>query len=148
MIRFDVPGDPAPQGSLRHVGRGRLVYTERLRAWRWLVAWHGYRATSQTLTGPVGIAVAFRLDRPTGHYTTAKRQRLRAKAPPLPTPRRSGDLDKLARAALDGLTDGNVLADDAQVVTLTLTKRYVYDERPGALVSIHPHPPDPDVTGE
>jgi Holliday junction resolvase RusA-like endonuclease len=34
------------------------------------------------------------------------------------------DIDKLTRAILDGLTDGGLLADDARVVELHITKRY------------------------
>jgi Holliday junction resolvase RusA-like endonuclease len=44
----------------------------------------------------------------------------------------SHDLDKLVRAALDGLVAGGALKDDRHVTSLTALKRYVQsDETPG-----------------
>ena len=48
------------------------------------------------------------------------------------------DLDRLARAAMDGLS-GSVLRDDALVVSLSASKRYCTDdELPGALITLIP----------
>ena len=46
------------------------------------------------------------------------------KRPKAPVPITKPDVDKLARACLDGMTDAGVFRDDSQVTTLTARKRY------------------------
>ena len=72
----------------------------------------------EPLEGPVSVDVVFRLQPPRGA--------------PRDLPHVRPDVDKLARAALDGLT-GAAFADDSQVVRLTATKEY---GPPGALFII------------
>lgn len=45
--------------------------------------------------------------------------------PKWPWPSRDGDLDKLARAVLDGLTQGDLILDDRHVVQLDCSKEPV-----------------------
>jgi crossover junction endodeoxyribonuclease RusA len=113
-ITFTVPGKAAPQGSKRHVGGGRMVESSReLGPWRERVA----IAASAAMAGrpmPLGavvVALNFVLPRP---VSTPKRV--------TPAAVKRPDLDKLARAILDAITDV-VIADDSQVVRLTATKR-------------------------
>lgn len=123
---FEVPGRPAPKGSLRHVGKGRLVEQVKASApWRHAVAAAAAQAaTSQgwtTPTGPVEVVACVRIP-------LLKRPRR------WPTTRSSGDVDKHARNLLDALVDAKVIADDSQVVWLRITKRY--GDPPGVTLSV------------
>jgi crossover junction endodeoxyribonuclease RusA len=127
-----VAGIPAPQGSKRHVGGGRMVEVSRaVGPWREAV-----RAETQDvmegkppLTGPVRVGIAFRLPRP---KSAPKTIRWPAKRP---------DLDKLCRAVLDGITAGSAITDDSQVVVLHALKRFAPDGYPvGARIEIEEVP--------
>ena len=127
-IAFSVTGDPAPQGSKRHVGNGRMVEaSKRLKPWRDLVieAAADQADLTDTITGPVRVHLEFRIPRP-----------LKPKHE-LPISRRAGDIDKLVRAVLDGLTIGRLIEDDSHVVNLTATKRYS-PTLPGVTVYLEP----------
>lgn len=123
-----VAGTPAPQGSKRHVGGGRMVEaSKRVPAWREAVRHNTELAAERhewiPADGAVTVTVVFTMPRPRGHYGTGRNaQRLRNAAPaePLGPP----DLDKLARATLDGLTDSGTITDDARVTHLTAVKCY------------------------
>jgi len=56
MIWFEVPGIPAPQGSKRHVGGGRMVESSRsLPEWRASVAWlYSSDAADGSFRGEIG----------------------------------------------------------------------------------------------
>lgn len=136
-IAFDVTGTPAPKGSARAMliqGKARLVpgssntNTVNVRAWEAAVREAATGALAESLRGSppsyirdraVRVLIDFRLAKP----RTAKRA--------LPTVK--PDLDKLARATLDGMT-GIVFDDDARVTTLLVTKRY--DANPGARILV------------
>lgn len=124
MIEIIVRGIPAPQGSKRHVGGGRMIESSKaVGPWREAIRAETQRKVSDPFAGPVVVRISFVLHRPHGHYRTGKNAHLlRDGAPKYPagTP----DLDKLMRAVLDGLTMGGAWKDDAQVVTLYGTKRY------------------------
>jgi crossover junction endodeoxyribonuclease RusA len=76
------------------------------------------------ITGPVGATLTFSLRRPKKLPTR------------YPVGQRSGDVDKLARAALDAMT-GVVYLDDAQVVSLLVTKCWAEaDTAPGVEVLV------------
>ena len=96
-------------------GRGRMRHaSDRLAAWREAVTLRAREATARDRDWPTAAAVsvdlAFTLPRP--RRTT----RVRPVGPP--------DVDKLARACLDGLTAGGIYRDDAQVIDLHARKRY------------------------
>lgn len=93
-LTFFVRGTPAPQGSKRHVGGGRLVESSKT-----LPAWQG-RAPIDT---PVAVALTIYLPRP---------KRSRFKVYPAGPP----DTDKLQRAVGDALTASGVIRDDARIV--------------------------------
>ncbi|GIG63672.1 hypothetical protein Lfu02_80440 [Longispora fulva] len=127
IASFYAYGDPAPQGSLKHVGGGRLVdSSRRLRPWRQLVtaaAREALRVSGQTEPhlGPVQVLAVLTVPKP---KSAPKRIQT--------WPSKRPDVDKLARAILDALTDAGVWHDDAQVVELTAVKVYP-DEHPLAL---------------
>lgn len=127
-----VRGIPAPQGSKRFVGRsggkGRMVESSKaVGPWREAV-----RAETQRViegggptfpTGPLTVTLRLALARPKGHYGTGRNAALlKPSAPDFPAGR--PDLDKLARAVLDGLTAGGAFGDDAQIAELVARKTY------------------------
>jgi len=125
VVHIRVNGRPAPQGSKRHVGNGRMIeMSKAVGPWREAVRAETQRSVSTPLSGPVAVTVLFYLNRPAAHYGTGRnRLHVKPSAPDRPVGR--PDLDKLARAVLDGLTMGSAFADDAQVVTLHAEKRYI-----------------------
>jgi crossover junction endodeoxyribonuclease RusA len=120
-VIINVRGTPAPQGSKRHVGGGRMVeMSKAVGPWREAVRGETQRAMHQLVPaeGPLSVFVNFYLARP---KSLAKGVTLPAKRP---------DIDKLARAVLDGLTEGGAWLDDGQVVRLMAQKNYAGDENP------------------
>ena len=140
MIRVEVRGIPAPQGSKRHVGGGRMIeMSKRVGPWRDAVRGEAQRAMggAPPLGGPLAVDVFFYLPRPKGHYRTGRNAgQLRPAAPAVPCS--APDIDKLARAVLDGLTEGGAWKDDGQVAVLTVVKRYADSIAPGCSVRIAP----------
>ena len=123
-VAFEIPGAAAPQGSKRAIRlrNGRTVLVEssdKVKPFRALAALCAREAWGRPpVRGPVEVVAAFAFTRPKSHLTT--KGALRAGAPSHPG---KPDVDKLARALLDGLT-GVLYVDDAQVVRLTVTKCY------------------------
>lgn len=120
-----VTGIPAPQGSKRHVGRGRLIeVSKKVKPWRQAVksAAMAQMLTEnhETLTEAVSVTITFYLQRPKLHFTS--KGLLKPSAPFYVTNR--PDVDKLARSTLDALTDAGVFSDDSRVVQLNVTKVY------------------------
>lgn len=110
-----VRGIPAPQGSKRHVGGGRMVeMSKAVGPWREAVRGETQRTMGARapIEGPVMVGVDFYLPRP------------KSLAKGVLWPARRPDIDKLARAVLDGLTEGGAWLDDGQVVKLQLVKNY------------------------
>lgn len=148
-LRFRVDGTPAPQGSKRaYVPRGttRAVVVDDnkgpLRTWRLAVTSAARDACGDRppLHGPVALHVDFYLLRPTSHYRAGVRYlELRDSAPRVPA--NGPDLDKLARAVSDALTDAGAYEDDRQVQRLAAQKRYTDRGRgttPGAWITVGP----------
>jgi crossover junction endodeoxyribonuclease RusA len=133
-VTFRVDGIPAPQGSKRHVGGGRMIESsKKLKPWRAAVHTAAVTALSgaEPLTGlPVYLRLDFVLPRP---VQTAKHR-------PTPPAVKRPDLDKLCRAVLDALT-GVAYTDDSQVSTLWSTKRIAEaGEQPGVAIRIEVNP--------
>ncbi|MFG1794191.1 RusA family crossover junction endodeoxyribonuclease [Nocardia sp. NPDC049149] len=131
--RCFVPGIPAPQGSKRHVGKGRMVESSKeLGPWRAQVALAVHSLGWPLHEGAVGVDLMFVMPRP---KSTPK-----SKTPPAT---RRPDADKLARAILDAVT-GVVFSDDSQVIDLRSRKRLArIGEVPG--VAIHIFEPEEDL---
>ncbi len=123
-VRFRVPADgpwePAPQGSKKSVGKGRMIESSKyLKPWRKKVI----KAAAEVLAeqcegvpfdGSLSVKLFFRM-----HRGKSVRRPLPCVAP---------DLDKLVRGVLDGLTQGGLIADDSRVVSLTAVKHYATPE--------------------
>lgn len=118
VYEFFVEGTPVPQGSMS-VFNGRIVHQKpkELTAWRNAIG-NACRAIMKPMEGAVEVDITFMLHRP---RTVSRRE-----------PHVRPDVDKLARAALDGLT-GSAFHDDAQVVRLGAAKAY---GMPGAMFRI------------
>lgn len=121
---IEVHGTPAPQGS-KVRGRYGSVYesNRNVAPWREAVRGETQRLGMMPLAGPVACLITFRMPRPKGHYGTGRNAgQVRKGAPRFPASK--PDIDKLARAVLDGLTDGGAWKDDGQVIMLTAVKTY------------------------
>lgn len=124
MYEFFVDGNPAPQGSKRHVGHGRMIESsKRVEPWRKRIAAKIAAERLQRLDGPVSCRLTFYMPRPKCHYRTGRYARLLK--PLAPTYSRARpDVDKLARAVLDALTMSGVVGDDSQIAILLAVKKY------------------------
>jgi crossover junction endodeoxyribonuclease RusA len=135
VITIEVRGLPAPQGSKRHVGGGRMVeMSKAVGPWREAVRAETQRVMNgePPFAGAVHVFLLFRLPRPKSHYRTGRNAHLlRESAPPFPAGRPDGD--KLERAVWDGLTMGGAYADDGQVVMWGGAKEW---GPPGCLIEI------------
>lgn len=137
---FTVYGKPAAQGSkIRTRYAMRDSNDKQLTPWRNSVSLsaHLEQQGAPRIDHPVEVAVTFYFDRPKAHYRTGRNaDLLRDNAPAYPT--RVGDIDKLQRALLDGITDSGVWTDDCLVVRVTADKQWTGDAMPtpGAVVRI------------
>jgi Holliday junction resolvase RusA-like endonuclease len=135
-----VYGAPVPQGSMTCVGHGGFHNVQpsnkdALKTWRALVEKAGRALPVTGLVGPLGVEVTFTVERPASVP-------LRKRAWPAV---KKADVDKLARAVLDGLTESKVYGDDSQVVELTARKTYPDTpgatdrlDRPGCVIRLYP----------
>lgn len=117
-VEFTVPGRAYPQGSKRHVGGGRIIEMAGppLKQYRSAIG----RAAAEHFTSPfdgaVSVGVRFTFQRPKKHHRADGS--LREDAPRDCHPAQRGDIDKLTRSVLDGLTS-TAFHDDRQVVSLS-----------------------------
>jgi Holliday junction resolvase RusA-like endonuclease len=113
-VYFLVGGHPAPKGSRVFLGKGRgsKESSDRCKPWveQIIYAARANRPPGGPLEPPYDIALEFTM--PEG------------KRPKWGWPTVDGDLDKLVRAVLDGLTQGGMLVDDRHVTRLTTTKSF------------------------
>jgi len=116
-IRIAVLGKPAPKGSMKSYGRGRMVDSlKSTKPWGdeiiLAAAQERDRVGWEMLTGAVSVECVAITPRP----KTVKRE--------YPITRSSGDVDKLARNLLDALVKAQIMADDSQVIDLRMLKLY------------------------
>lgn len=139
MTSFIVAGTPAPQGSKRHVGNGRMIESSPdVKGWRDLIRAEAQRVhTGDALAGAVDVGLRFWMPRPAYHYGTGRnagRNAGRIKPQFVDVEHTvKPDLDKLVRAVLDAITEERrygritrrgVIRDDSQVVRLDPAKNY------------------------
>ena len=116
MIDIFVPGDPAPQGSKRHIGHGSMIESSKaVKPWRsdirsMLLDAGGHPIA--TFDGAVACTLAFVMPRP---KTAPKRH--------TPPATKRPDLDKLGRAVGDAIASAGVIPDDSIITELTMSKR-------------------------
>jgi crossover junction endodeoxyribonuclease RusA len=121
VIKFSVEGTPIQQGSMRHIGHGRMIHNKavELAAWRADIASAAKLAGCKPILDPIAITMRFRVKRP----KSVKRD----------YPTVAPDLDKYIRGVNDGLT-GVAFADDSQVVQIIASKEYA--DAPGVDIEI------------
>ena len=122
MIKFSVEGTPIQQGSMRHIGHGRMIHNKavELAAWRADIASAAKLAGCKPILDPIAITMRFRVKRP----KSVKRE----------YPTVAPDLDKYVRSVNDGLT-GVAFADDSQVIRIIASKEY--SDTPGVDIEIN-----------
>ena len=128
-----VDGTPIPQGSKTgYVRGGRAVLVDankKLKPWRAAV-----RAAAEDAIRDAGWEI---LDEPCRVHLMFTMPR--PKRPRWGVPAVKPDLDKLARAVFDALTDAGVWCDDSRVVSMEVTKTYEgEDAAPGVWVEVKP----------
>jgi Holliday junction resolvase RusA-like endonuclease len=134
-IEFFAPGKPETKGSTKafmRPGMRHPVITNdnpKAKDWAAVVSDCATRAMGglPPTRAAVQLSVVFTLARPKGHYSTSGKVRPSAPEDPGVKP----DLDKMWRCLGDAL-EGRVYANDSQVVSCDVSKRY--GEKPGAWV--------------
>jgi crossover junction endodeoxyribonuclease RusA len=128
-VSFRVEGTPAAQGSMKHVGNGRMVSMAKgLPKWRKAIvaaAQEAHGTDWEPIDEPVAVVVHFFLRRPK-----------KTKFPDFPagTP----DLDKLQRAIGDALKIAGTITDDARIVSWSAHKHWAIGTEPAAMINIYP----------
>jgi crossover junction endodeoxyribonuclease RusA len=123
MDTFVVLGLPVPQGSMKHVGGGRIVSkSPKLKEWRTKIAQLVKEQVGEPAhPDPVSVTVIFTLTKP----KTVTRD-----LPTVPP-----DLDKLQRAIGDALSiDCKYLIDDAQIIEWHAQK--IYGSPAGVVIQV------------
>lgn len=151
VLAFRTVGLPVSQGSMSaYLRGGRAIVTDqkgpKLKPWREAVRSDAVTAAGpdwQPLAGPVRVVLLFAVRKPT---SAPKRRRT------WPITKSSGDVDKLARAVLDSLTQAAIIRDDSQVTDLRAVKDYPGHGSglhvPGVLVAVYPvHDDSPATSG-
>lgn len=140
-IVFRVYGQPAPQGSKRYIGQGRMVeMSKKVKPWRRDVVAAAQDALAhlpgfQPFTGPVALRITFFFARPKHHFRQGRfAGELKPAAPVYVITH--PDLDKLVRSTCDGLTTAGVWKDDNLAAEIRAAKKY--DTVPGASVHLVP----------
>lgn len=139
-----VRGAPVTKGSLRQWHRfvpdGRCVMGlseqngPRLAEWRALIATAAKRAMhgAPPFSGPVCVVLSF-------YFRREGKQTFDRGLQPFVYGNKKWDIDKLARACLDALTDSAIWQDDSQVAVLVAEKRYAdAGSPPGVRITIEP----------
>ena len=139
-LTFRAYGVPKGQPRIKAYVRGRHagVYTpDTANAWKMEVRDAALRAIpngSATITGPVAVALTFWMPRPKSHLR--KDGTVKPSAPEGHT--QKPDVDNLAKAVLDVLTDLRAWEDDAQVHSLSITREWVANPHAaGCLIWLH-----------
>ena len=133
-ITFVVEGmAAAPQGSKRHVGRGKMIEScKTVEPWRYLVSQAAIATGVPMLRGPVTMSAVFLFNRPAGHFR--KDGSLKPSAPVHMAVR--PDISKLLRSTEDALSK-LLYEDDSRIVSTSAMKRYCTGtERPGAVITL------------
>lgn len=134
MVNFRIEGVPVPKGRPKFTSMGGFVraYTPKQTLdYETLVRQEAQAAMGPTdlLETPVGVYLYIRLPIPKSYSKKRTTACLEGKEKPIKKP----DLDNLAKAVLDGM-NGAIYKDDAQIVSLHLTK--VYSSGPGVDVLV------------
>ena len=136
-LSFFVPGLPKaqPRAKATTLGRFASVYTPKTAdVWKAGIVTAARYAWNQfdPLDSALVVRMDFRLPRPRAHYGA---KGLKPSAPQWHD--KKPDLDNLAKAVLDAITNSGIWTDDAIVCELTVSKRYTPTNESGVLVVIY-----------
>lgn len=127
LLAFHTTGTPIPQGSMKHIGGGRIITANKhLKKWREQVsstARAHILGEWEPLDEPLSISLDFYLPHPA-----------KPRFPYFPAAR--PDLDKLCRAIFDALKDAAIIRDDSRFVGLHATKNWATGCEPGVRIII------------
>jgi Holliday junction resolvase RusA-like endonuclease len=124
IIEFYIYGVPVPEGRARFTKTGRAYTPEKTRAFKNQVQLAALSATIEAamfgpLSGALRMTLDFTLPIPPS-WTKRKQDQASAQ---LLRPTGKPDCDNLAKAVMDGC-NGVMYFDDAQIVALSVRKRY------------------------
>jgi len=124
IIEFYIYGVPVPEGRARFTKTGRAYTPEKTRAFKKHVNLAALSATIEAamfgpLSGALRMTLDFTLPIPPS-WTKRKQDQASAQ---LLRPTGKPDCDNLAKAVMDGC-NGVMYFDDAQIVALSVRKRY------------------------
>ena len=126
---FLVEGEPVGQGSMRHIGNGRLIAQndKKLKAWRsaMVEAIKQEMMSNQEIVQFDGAAML------TVRFCIGEPAKLKRDYPTVPY-----DLDKLIRAVGDSCQDSGLVTNDSVFVNIVASKRYAEGCPYGAHVTI------------
>ena len=139
MIKFRVDGEPKAQPRPRAFafhGHARMYDAGTSNGWKKLVASSARPYCHKTpLLGPLRVNLHFSFERPKSHYGRRNgRPYIKESAPRSMTGK--PDVDNLAKAVMDALTDVGMWVDDAQIIVTEITKRWSNDGSQGVDVEI------------
>jgi len=134
-VMISIPGDPRGKGRPRFARRGRktVTYTDdKTAAYENLVGLYATQAmkSSPPILGPLKLTIYAYMPIPASWSGKKKTAALAREIYPTGLP----DIDNIAKAVLDGL-NRIAFADDKQVVTLAMGKRY--SDQPGLVVWVN-----------
>lgn len=114
---FVVPGEPVGQGSMKHIGNGRMIASndKKLKVWRQAVV-DAVHSQFLVLGEKVFFDSALKLD---VQFCVERPKTVKRELPTTPY-----DLDKQIRAVGDALTISGVISDDAIFTDIIASKRY------------------------
>lgn len=126
-FRVCVVGEPAPQGSKRHVGKGIMIESsKKVAQWRKVVTAAAVAQKKKdlllTLRGPVVVNLDFYLRKP-------KKPKFALAPATYP------DLDKLVRSTLDAIVEAGVIEDDCRVIRIATSKAWT-KKTPGVVIEV------------
>lgn len=136
LLTFTVAGmSPAPQGSKRHVGGGKIIEASpRLKPWRYLVQQAAIETGHDIIRGPVALDCVFLFKRPKYHFRA--NGQLKDTAPQWHSVVPDGS--KCLRSTEDSLVDAGLIEDDSRISLSRYEKRYCTGEqKPGVIISIY-----------
>lgn len=122
-VKFDVPGVPQGKGRPRARNAGGYVqmYTPaKTREYEaWIAACYRRAAGDAKLLPPIRLEIVARMPIPKSYTKARRRECILGLLPHTGKP----DVDNIAKAVADAL-NGVAYADDTQITTMAITKRY------------------------
>lgn len=122
MTKLWIPGEPVGKGRPRAARTGHVYTPARTRAWETEAACVARATWGRTpLACPVVVTIDARWSRPRRRPSSVSADQWATPGCPRPS---TPDADNVAKAVLDALQKGGVLADDRYVVGLTVRTLY------------------------